>query len=152
MWIDLGGIAKGYAVDRALAILRERGCASASVNAGGDLARFGTSPESVVLDPRCANAAASIELGNDAVATSGGSRSSPRTQARSRGVHVHGRLRRAIGARRSVSVVAGSCCIADALTKVVLADTRIGERLLRRHRAHAFVFDATRGWRRLGTT
>ena len=34
--IDLGGIAKGYAVDRAVDILRARGVAHASVSAGGD--------------------------------------------------------------------------------------------------------------------
>lgn len=36
MRIDLGGIAKGYAVDRSLAILRARGIAHATVTAGGD--------------------------------------------------------------------------------------------------------------------
>lgn len=35
--VDLGGIAKGYAVDRALEVLAKRGIAHASVNAGGDL-------------------------------------------------------------------------------------------------------------------
>jgi thiamine biosynthesis lipoprotein len=40
--IDLGGIAKGYAVDRALAVLREHGVASAAVNAGGDIALLGS--------------------------------------------------------------------------------------------------------------
>lgn len=34
--IDLGGIAKGYAVDRAVALLRELGIAHATVSAGGD--------------------------------------------------------------------------------------------------------------------
>lgn len=34
--IDLGGIAKGYAVDRAIEILRHHGIAHASVSAGGD--------------------------------------------------------------------------------------------------------------------
>jgi thiamine biosynthesis lipoprotein len=36
MRIDLGGIAKGHAVDRGIAILRERGIRHASVTAGGD--------------------------------------------------------------------------------------------------------------------
>jgi thiamine biosynthesis lipoprotein len=36
MRIDLGGIAKGYAVDRCIGLLRERGITSASVSAGGD--------------------------------------------------------------------------------------------------------------------
>ena len=40
--IGLGGIAKGYAVDRAVAILRSRGVRSAIVTAGGDTALLGS--------------------------------------------------------------------------------------------------------------
>jgi thiamine biosynthesis lipoprotein len=40
--VDLGGIAKGYAVDRALAVLRAYGVTSAAVNAGGDIALLGS--------------------------------------------------------------------------------------------------------------
>lgn len=36
VYVDLGGIAKGYAVDRAIAVLRARGITQASVGAGGD--------------------------------------------------------------------------------------------------------------------
>src|SRR5580704_14561335 len=39
--IDLGGIAKGFAVDRALEALRGFDVSSGMVNAGGDLAAFG---------------------------------------------------------------------------------------------------------------
>ena len=39
--VDLGGIAKGYAVDRAVAILRQAGILSAAVNAGGDIGLLG---------------------------------------------------------------------------------------------------------------
>ncbi len=39
--LDFGGIAKGYAVDLAVARLRELGVGSAIVNAGGDLRAFG---------------------------------------------------------------------------------------------------------------
>ncbi|UTA47875.1 FAD:protein FMN transferase [Simiduia sp. 21SJ11W-1] len=39
--IDLGGIAKGYAVDRAIDLLRARGIAHASVSAGGDSRMLG---------------------------------------------------------------------------------------------------------------
>lgn len=37
MGLDLGGIAKGYAIDQALLTLREQGVASALVDAGGDV-------------------------------------------------------------------------------------------------------------------
>lgn len=40
--IGLGGIAKGYGVDRAMAILMEHGIENAIVNAGGDLKALGT--------------------------------------------------------------------------------------------------------------
>lgn len=39
--LDLGGIAKGYAVDRAVAVLREWGITAALVNVGGDLYALG---------------------------------------------------------------------------------------------------------------
>ncbi|WP_228527373.1 FAD:protein FMN transferase [Noviherbaspirillum soli] len=40
-WIDLGGIAKGYAVDAAVDALRGCGVRAGCVNAGGDLRAFG---------------------------------------------------------------------------------------------------------------
>ena len=39
--LDLGGIAKGFAVDRAAAVLQERGVADALINAGGDMRALG---------------------------------------------------------------------------------------------------------------
>ena len=42
--LDLGAIAKGYAVDRAVDALRRRGIRQAVVNAGGDLYALGTAP------------------------------------------------------------------------------------------------------------
>ncbi len=43
--VDLGGIAKGYGIDLALAALREAGVAAGMVEVGGDLAVFGAPPE-----------------------------------------------------------------------------------------------------------
>src|SRR5262249_55132282 len=47
--LDCGGIAKGYAVDRAVEALRAAGCASGLVNAGGDLRLFGAAPQTILL-------------------------------------------------------------------------------------------------------
>ena len=47
--IDLGGIAKGYAIDRAIEALIEHGCHAGLVNAGGDLRVFGAREESILL-------------------------------------------------------------------------------------------------------
>ena len=42
MALDMGGIAKGYAVDQAVAVLKKNGVSAAIVNAGGDLMAYGT--------------------------------------------------------------------------------------------------------------
>jgi thiamine biosynthesis lipoprotein len=143
LWLDLGGIAKGHAVDRALAVLRARGARAACVNAGGDLRRFGAMPErvSLRLSPRVV--APEVEVTDAAVATSAVDAS-----LRER-THVDGRSGRCVRAR-AASVVAEDCMIADALTKVLLVDAKRGEQLLLRYRASACLYDARSGLRMLG--
>ncbi len=74
--LDLGGIAKGYAVDRAVTTLRAMGVTEGIVNAGGDLRVLGsrgTEPWRVgIPDPaRPDRIAQMLELRDAAVATSG---------------------------------------------------------------------------------
>lgn len=45
MSLDLGGIAKGYATDKAIEILKAKGITSALVNAGGDVRVIGNKPD-----------------------------------------------------------------------------------------------------------
>ncbi len=45
MALDLGGIAKGFVIDRAVAVLKDHGMAAALVNAGGDIFAYGTKPD-----------------------------------------------------------------------------------------------------------
>lgn len=151
LWLDLGGIAKGYAVDRALAMLHARGASAACVNAGGDLRRFGAMPEpiEVRLSTASGQAAAVVELGDAAIASSVVDARRVGVAQRVRSSHIDARDGRSVRARRAVSVVADSCLVADALTKVVLADARIGKRMLRRHAASAFVVDGAQGGRLL---
>jgi thiamine biosynthesis lipoprotein len=76
--LDLGGIAKGYGVDRAVAVLRERGVRHAIVNVGGDLYALGNAPGgdawSVgIRSPHDADAiVTTLAVSNAAVCTSGG--------------------------------------------------------------------------------
>jgi FAD:protein FMN transferase len=49
--LDLGGIAKGFAVDRAIAVLRTHGVREALVNAGGDMRVIGETGQPVYI--RC---------------------------------------------------------------------------------------------------
>jgi thiamine biosynthesis lipoprotein len=142
--IDLGGIAKGYAVDRAIERLRALEVPQCCVNAGGDLRVAGPAPERVALrgETLAADSVPVVELRDGSVASS---------EARPRGPHVDGRRRGAPGRRRFVSVVAPRCVTADALTKVVLMRGRRSAPLLRRHGAVAHLHD-TNGWYRIGAT
>lgn len=74
--IDLGGIAKGYAVDRAINILHRRGITSAVVAAGGDtriLGDLGNRPRTIgIRHPRKKDEfVVMIPLENTAISTSG---------------------------------------------------------------------------------
>lgn len=74
--IGLGGIAKGYGVDRAIAVLRERGVQHALVNAGGDLRTLGLDSdkpwEIAIRHPRRrGDVMAVVPVSNRSVVTSG---------------------------------------------------------------------------------
>jgi len=75
MRIDLGAIAKGYAVDCAVRRLREKGVKSCVINAGGDIYclgdRFGKSWTVAVRDPYSKGNVEHLKLKDNAVATSG---------------------------------------------------------------------------------
>lgn len=68
--IDLGGIAKGYAVDCAIEKLRARGITNAMVRAGGDLRVIGQWPVQIE-DPQKQGRRATIRLKDAAISTSG---------------------------------------------------------------------------------
>ena len=67
--LDLGGIAKGFAVDRAIDALMTAGCLAGVVNAGGDLRVFGPKPQRVLIRGD-QNRLHSIQLCNQALAVS----------------------------------------------------------------------------------
>lgn len=76
MRIDLGGIAKGYAVDRAYELLTSRGYGNVIVNAGGDMRVGGRKPNGPwvigIQDPRDrSQILATFDAEGTAVATSG---------------------------------------------------------------------------------
>lgn len=77
MRIGFGGIGKGYAADRARAVMKSYGAESGIVNAAGDLTVWGTQPDGKpwtvgLADPDKKNLPfASLQLTNTSVATSG---------------------------------------------------------------------------------
>jgi thiamine biosynthesis lipoprotein len=147
LWIDLGGIAKGYAVDRAAQALRAHGIAHGCVNAGGDLRTLGDGPHRVAIDTgQDEELRPVLELGEAAVATSHGRG----WQGASDGPHVDPRTGTAAGRGDCVSVVAARCMHADALTKIVLALGPSSAELLQHYEATAYLQDARGGWTTLG--
>ena len=152
--IDLGGIAKGFAVDRALDALRSLGASRGLVNAGGDLAAFGRDPEPVHLrDPRDpSRVLCRVELRDGALASTGG-RFDPSVGAEVRGLTVIDPRRwRPVEGIAGASVRASSCQVADALTKVVVVAGERAVGLLDHYGASALLVSSdgalrvTTGW------
>lgn len=121
MGVDLGGIGKGYGVDRAVSVLREWGIQNALVNLGGDLFAMGVSedddPWKVGVqspdDPKAL--VATLSMSNRGVATSG----DYHRYFQHRGTRYHHLLDPGTGAPsrpeiRGVTVAADDCMAADA--------------------------------------
>ncbi len=142
--LDLGGIAKGFAVDCAVEALREAGVEFGLVNAGGDLRAFGDREQIVqVRHPQSPGRwSYELRLREAAFATSAPIFSRCET---SDGVvsHLVDPLNGlAQVADLSVSVRAPKGVLADALTKVVLFGGDIAESVLARYHSQAFVVSA----------
>jgi thiamine biosynthesis lipoprotein len=145
--LDLGGIAKGFAVDKAAEFLTEVGVKEAVINAGGDLRFIGKMPDLVALrDPRAPREQfIEAEVTAPAVATSAAYFANRRHHARKVTHILHPRTRKPMRSNVSVSVFARSCMDADALAKVVLLDDPTSwQDLLTRERASC-VFITAKG-------
>jgi thiamine biosynthesis lipoprotein len=139
--IDLGGIAKGYAVDLAIARLRRAGVPQACVNAGGDLRFYGREPRQIAIrDPLVPGHMRLLPpLSQGAVASTCVAATRRRQGPGWRSPLVDPRGGRAVARTDSVTVTARSALYADALTKPVAIDPAASEAALRRLRARALV-------------
>ena len=148
--IDLGGIGKGYGVDRAVQTLRDWGIENGLVNVGGDLYALGASEDGDpwkvgVRSPRDADKLSDkLELRDAAVATSG----DYLQYFQSGGDKYHHLIDPATGAPRrtemhSVTVRADRCITADAAATVAFGMAR-GEAqgLLSRRSSDAVIVSA----------
>jgi len=137
MQIDLGGIAKGFAVDRAIHALHQGGCTDAMVNAGGDLRAYGKERRPIYLRRR-AGLLQVAELRCGAIATSTPYAQAPERLAQPIGCIVDPAARDAWHGAGSVMIAARSCVIADALTKVAALSGPACAPLLAKFGAHAY--------------
>jgi thiamine biosynthesis lipoprotein len=117
--LDLGGIAKGYAVDKAVELLQTAGIQSGSVNAGGDMRVFGNQAQLIqIRNP--SKPLELIQIGSmkeGAIATS--SLYFAKRDANLKSFMINPLNHEHIEFSESYSVVASKCVYADGLTKVV---------------------------------
>ena len=150
--LDLGGIAKGHAIDRAVEKLQELGCTSGLVNAGGDLRVFGDRTETIFLRWRAGGLGLEISpdrdnsdvrslafhplpLQNAALAVS--DLDADNRPSEHQGYYIRGRDSN-VATPRYAAVIASSAAIADALTKcVLLCPDELGLRILHEFGARA---------------
>ncbi len=124
--IDLGGIAKGHAVDRAIGALQRHGCLAGLVNAGGDLRVFGRTEAFRI---RRTDGVNTVAIRDCALAVS--DTATQNTPREHRGYYVRGR-QHAIIVRTSAAVSADTAAVADALTKcAMLCDPEVTDSMLR---------------------
>jgi thiamine biosynthesis lipoprotein len=133
--VDLGGIAKGFAVDRAVETLKKNKVANGVINAGGDIRVFGSIERTIHLrDPVSPTQVSGVLRVRDRAIATSATYFAP-------GELIDGQTRRTMTDRVSVTVAARDCITADALTKVVFALREKAASLLARHRADALLLE-----------
>ena len=141
--VDLGGIAKGFAVDRAIEALKDNGVVSGIVNAGGDLRTFG--PASQLIHVRHptepTRVAGVVRLRERAMATSGVYFQRRKHHGQYVSPLLDGRSGRSARELITVSVAAAECMAADALTKIVFVMREKAAPLLAKYRADALLLE-----------
>jgi len=141
--IDLGGIAKGFAVDQAVRALQDAGVRSGLVNAGGDLRVFGQTEAAIHLRhptaPEQLHHAGQLRDGACATSATYFSRREHGGQEVSALVHPHSG--QALRTRASFTVVAPTCAVADALTKVLALSGNASHPCFLRYGAHPIILE-----------
>lgn len=126
MQLDLGGLGKEYAADRAALVLRQHGVQHALVNLGGDVASVGTKPDGQpwtagIRHPRDAQSImASLSLAGQALATSGDYERYFELAGQRYCHIIDPQTGWPVQHFRSVSVVAPSCLLAGAIGTTIM--------------------------------
>ena len=122
MKLDFGGIAKGYAVDQALALLKQRGFPNALVVGGGDVGVGEPPPgKGWTVDVKSLNTSEKepvrLLLKNAGVSTSGDAEQHLDANGKRYSHIIDPKTGKAIEGRSSVTLVAPNCTTSDALAK-----------------------------------
>ena len=139
--LDLGGIAKGYAVDQACKVLMSCGIEAACVNAGGDLRIFGARDTAIhirnPLQPQQLIYAGHLRDG--AFASSANYFTRQNQTAKLQSALIDTRTGGTISTQKSFSVIASTCVIADGLTKALAVDQEQSASYFQYYEAQAFI-------------
>jgi len=150
MRLDLGGIAKGYAVDQALALLSEKRFKQALVRASGDIAAGDPPPNEsgwkVGLAPLNPDEPPSVfvALRNQAISTSGESRQHLVVDGKRYSHLIDPRTGRPITGRKSVTIIAPRGIDADCLASAaaILELEKAFKLIASRKDAHYYILTA----------
>ena len=155
MLLDLGGIAKGYAADAALAVLRQHGIARALVAAGGDIAVGDAPPDApgwkIGIAPHTKPDATPdhyLLLKNAGVSTAGDSEQFVEIAGKRYSHIVDPKTGVGLVGRRSVTVIAPNATISDGLdTGLCVLGVERGLKIVeaRDDVAALFVFETEKG-------
>jgi FAD:protein FMN transferase len=149
MQIDLGGIGKEYAADRAAAVLASAGVRHGYVNLGGDIAVVGPQADGTpwlvgIADPNGGPlAVAHIDLAAGGLATSGSYERFISIAGRRYGHLLDARSGWPVDGLQSVSVLAPSALVAGALATIAALMGARGVDWLRSQAVRAWIIDAS---------
>ena len=131
MRLDLGGIAKGYAIDKAVEAMQTSGAIGGMVDIGGDIRCFGVPPKGknhwligvqnpdLEKDTAAGNIVLKLKLTNGAVATSGDYQQFVLIEGKRRGHIIDRRTGTSTEGLSSVTIIAENATDADALATAV---------------------------------
>lgn len=133
MRIGFGGIGKGYAADRAKAILQQNGVNSGIVNAAGDLTTWGTQPNGKpwtigIADPdKQLTPFSTLNISDTAIATSGNYEKYALINGKKYSHTIDPKTGLPVSGIKSVSIICPSAEFADAMaTPVTVMGIRVG--------------------------
>ena len=126
MSLDLGGIAKGYAVDKAIETMQKHGALGAMVDIGGDVRCFGTPPKGKdawtigLQDPnRQAGLLLKLKIADSAVATSGDYQQYAIINGKKQSHILDRKTGKSAHSLASVTIISQNATTADALATAV---------------------------------
>ncbi len=152
MEIDLGGLAKEYAADKAVSLMRDLNVTSAMIELAGDVATIGDSEYATpwrvgIQDPEGTGSVCAVQLSNAAIATSGNYARRIGFEGKQYGHLLNPKTGWPVEGPTSVSVVDSHCLTAGAVATVACLHAEKAARAWLEHAALPWLMVSTTGKR-----